>query len=46
MKKGKKIRDASAFCKSTPRKECILVQNKTPVSQFFELSLLKTNLRE
>ncbi len=27
---GKKIRDASAFCKSIPVKECILFQNRNP----------------
>lgn len=28
----KKRRGASAFCKRTPRKECIFGQNKTPVN--------------
>lgn len=27
---GKKIRDASAFCKSIPVKECILFQIRNP----------------
>lgn len=38
---GKKIRGASAFCKSTPHKESVFLQNENPRNLVLRASALK-----